>query len=74
MLSDEKRAHHANHTSPRSEITKHGGANGAGNQKRHPNRAVAKRGHEHVESGVRPLLVDEMKKRLIHGRATVNDE
>jgi hypothetical protein len=66
LFSDEKRAHEANHASPGSETTKHDGHHCAGNQKGHPDRAVAQRGHEHVESGVRPLLVDEMEYGLIH--------
>ena len=66
LLSDEQCAHHANQASPCSETTKHDGDNRAGNEKRHPNRAVAQRGHEHVKGGVRPLLVDEMKDSLIH--------
>ena len=74
LLSDEKCAQHANQASPCPESAKHDGDNRAGNEKRHPNRAVAQRGHEQIEGGVRPLLVDEMEKCLIHGRATVNDE
>ena len=35
------------------------------NKQRFPNRAVAERGHEHVECRTRPLFVDEMKESLI---------
>jgi len=74
LFSDEKCAHHANQASPCPKTTKPDRDYAAGNEKRHPNRAVAQRGHEQIEGGVRPLLVDKMEKCLIHGRATVNDE
>lgn len=66
LLGNEQRQEQAQNAGARLESAKEKRAEHDNDEQRLPYVDVADRGHEQIERGIRPSLVDEMKYRLIH--------
>ena len=67
------RADQADDQRARFEPAKNQRANSNGDQKRHPNLGIAQTRHEQIESRTRPLLVNGVKKGLVHANREQSD-
>src|SRR5262249_31954478 len=70
---DSQRDNQADHESARFEPAEQQRANSDGNKERPPNHGIAQPRHEQVEQWTRPLLVNEVKKRLVHANSDQSD-
>ncbi len=66
LSNNEQRQKDAKGAGPGFEAAKEHCAQRENDKQRLPERAVAQRGHEQVEGGIRPFLVNEIKQILVH--------